>query len=237
MKLIEKKENKLIFTAEIKESLANAIRRYLNQIPVIAIDEIEILKNNSLLYDEALAHRIGLIPLKMEKTAKSCPTLKFNANKEGMVYSGELKGNLEAVYDKIPVTFLNKGQEIEVIAITKLGKGYEHSKFSPGLLFYRNVVDLKIDKNCPEEVVNSCPVNILEIKDGKIKAVNSEKCDMCEACVDFCAKQGKSSIELIPKEELIINLESFGQLSTEDIFKMAIDVLKQDLSEIQKKLK
>jgi len=67
MDKIEKKENKIIFKAEIEESLANAIRRYLNQIPILAIDEVEIIKNGSALYDEVVAHRLGLIPLKMDK--------------------------------------------------------------------------------------------------------------------------------------------------------------------------
>jgi len=68
MKLINKKENKIMFTAEIEESLANAIRRYMNQIPVLAVEEVEISRNDSPLYDETIAHRIGLIPIKTDET-------------------------------------------------------------------------------------------------------------------------------------------------------------------------
>ena len=39
MEKLGKKESQMIFSAEIGESLANAIRRYVNEIPVIAIDE------------------------------------------------------------------------------------------------------------------------------------------------------------------------------------------------------
>ena len=42
MKIIRKKEKKLTFSAEIHNSLANAIRRYVYQIPIVAIDEVEI---------------------------------------------------------------------------------------------------------------------------------------------------------------------------------------------------
>ena len=68
MKSIEKKENQITFGADIDESLANAIRRYISEIPILAVEEIEIYKNDSPLYDETIAHRIGLIPLKMEKS-------------------------------------------------------------------------------------------------------------------------------------------------------------------------
>ena len=124
MKIIRKKADKLSFSVELEDSLANAIRRYVNQIPVVAVDEIEISKNDSALYDETLAHRIGLIPLKAKKQTGK---MKLESKKEGIVYSGELKGDAEVVYDKIPITLLDKGQEFEIKATLKSGKGSEHA--------------------------------------------------------------------------------------------------------------
>ena len=144
MKIIEKKPNQIVFSTKIEETLANAIRRYLNQIPILAIDELEISKNDSPLYDETIAHRIGLIPLKMDKLDKKPIKLKLSSKKEGIVFSEELKGKAKIAYENIPITFLNKNSELEFTATTKLGKGSEHSKFSPGLMFYRNLIELKI---------------------------------------------------------------------------------------------
>src|SRR3989344_9190025 len=151
MEIIEKKNNKIVFKAEMDESMANAIRRYLGHIPILAVDEVEISKNDSPLYDETIAHRIGLIPLKTNKISseKTPIKLRLNVKKEGIVYSGEFKGAMKVVYDKIPITSLNKDQELEITGIVKFGKGSEHAKFSPGLMFYRNVFDIKIDKECP----------------------------------------------------------------------------------------
>ena len=237
MKAKENKE-KITFELELEESLANAIRRYIGEIPILAIDELEISKNDSPLYDETIAHRIGLIPLKIDKSVskKNLGKLKFNAKKEGIVYSGDLKGNVEVVYEKIPITPLTRGQELDLIATTKIGNGNEHAKFSPGLMFYRNIFDVKVDKECPKGVVEICPKKIFGIKGGSVIVEDSSRCDMCESCLSLCEKEGKESIKITPKEQLLITLESFGQLEVKDIFKKSIDILKKDLTELGKKI-
>ncbi len=238
MKILNKKNQQITFTAEIEESLANAIRRYVDQIPILAIDEVEISKNDSPLYDETIAHRLGLIPLKMDRTVseKAVEELTLTSKKEGMVYSEELKGKVKPVYDKVPITLLKEGQELEILASAKVGKGSKHTKFSPGIMFYRNLANIKIDKDCPKEVVNACPKKVFSLEGGKVSVADEEKCDMCEVCTDLCRKMGKSSIQLIPSEELVITVESFGQISEEEIFKRAIDVLEKDLAEVSKKI-
>ena len=149
MELINKKDDKLIFKAKIDESLANAVRRYVGEIPVLAVDEVEISKNDSPLYDETIAHRIGLIPIKTDKaiTKETKGKLKLSVKKEGEVYSEELKGNVKIAFDKIPITILTKDQELELVADVMAGKGDVHAKFSPGLVFYRGLAEITMDKD------------------------------------------------------------------------------------------
>ena len=46
---------------------ANALRRIcLNGVPVFAIDTVDVIENSSVLADEALAHRLALIPIKTD---------------------------------------------------------------------------------------------------------------------------------------------------------------------------
>lgn len=237
MKKIEKTENQIIFTAEIDETIANSIRRYINQVPVLAVDEIEISKNDSALYDETVAHRIGLIPLKMSGDAAKKPgKLKLDVKKEGMVYSGELKGSPAVVYKNIPITLLNNNQELQLVATVKAGKGSEHSKFSPGLMFYRNVAKIIIDKEFYEEIKKVYPgAEILE-KGNKIIIMDNKKRDIADVC-EGIANKNKKKAEMNPTGELVITIESFGQISVEDIFKKSIGALKKDLASVEKEIK
>ncbi len=234
MEIIKKTDNKVIFVMETDESLLNAIRRYVNQISISAVDEIEISKNDSPLYDETIAHRIGLIPLK--SGGKTSGKLKLNAKKEGMVYSEELEGDFSAVYDRIPITLLDKGQELELVAIVRVGRGSEHSKFSPGFIFYQNLSEIKANKELLKGITGKCPNNLIELKDGRIVANEDVECASCEICAEAERKHGKDAVQIIPAKELLVNLESFGQLNTHDLFRKAIEALKKELREFSKKI-
>ena len=101
-------------------------------------------------------------------------------------------------------------------------------------MFYRNIFSIKVDKDCPKDIVNSCPQKILVSEGNKIVAKEEYNCDMCESCLDACKKLGKDSIIIEPTDELVITLESFGQIDTEDMFRGAINEFKKDLSEVSK---
>jgi len=133
---------KLSLITDMSTTLANAIRRSALEIPIMAVDEIDIVKNDSALYDEMVAHRIGLIPIKTDKTTKET---KFKLKETGpkTVYSTDMKPSIGTDY-KIPIVILDKEQELEMVADARLGKGIEHIKYSPGLIYFKHNLDTDV---------------------------------------------------------------------------------------------
>ena len=64
----QKDETHLLFAIEgVDDAFINAIRRISTvEVPTMAIETVEILKNDAKIFDEALAHRLGLVPLKTD---------------------------------------------------------------------------------------------------------------------------------------------------------------------------
>ena len=237
MEIIETKDNQIVFSANIEDSLANAIRRYISQISILAIDEIEISKNDSALYDETIAHRMGLVPIKTGKTVSEKKEFKVELkSKEPTVYSGEVKGNIKVVYDKIPLTILDKGQVLELAGVVRAGKGVEHSKFSPGFMTYRNSCEIVLDNKFKEEIKKIFPKCEIKDKGNEIVVLDNKKQEIADLCEGLAEKAGKETNTKV-NEELIVNLESYGQIPVEDVFLKSVEALKKDLESVGKGLK
>ncbi len=232
MEVIEKTAEKLIMRIDSGYSLANAIRRTVEEIPILAIDEVEIFQNDSALYDEFLAQRIGLVPLKTEKKmgAKTSVDLKLEKTGPCTVYSGDFKGSAKIIYDKIPLTILEKGQKIELIGNARMGSGVEHAKYIPGLVYYRNVLEIISGNDKIDEIVQN--------GGGVFKAEKSGKnwiCDLDEVCVDKILRINKDAVK--DGKEIILFVESFGMLEAKDIVLKAIETLGSNLDEFKKQVK
>ena len=132
---------------------ANALRRIcLNGVPVFAIDTVDIIENSSVLADEGIAHRLGLIPLKtdlsrfVEPSKCECHSESGCSNCRVMlmidvgesdttrtVYSNELTSEDDTVKptsDKIPIVVMAPGQRLKIEAYARLGRGTEHAKWN-----------------------------------------------------------------------------------------------------------
>ncbi len=137
LKIIEKTENKITFNINgINTQLANALRRtMISGVPVLAIEKLKIYENTSVIEDEVLAHRMGLIPLITDPATPEQVTLSLEVTGPGTVYTKDLKPAI-SVYDSIPITKLADKQRIKLEAEAVLGCGREHVKWQSGLASY-----------------------------------------------------------------------------------------------------
>lgn len=121
---------------------ANALRRIcLNGVPIYAIDTVDIIENSSVLVDEGITHRLGLIPLKTdlsrsdESDSRIMLTLDSGDDTETgrTVTSAELSSDDKVVRpcsDNIPIVHLAPGQKLKFEAYARLGRGTEHAKWN-----------------------------------------------------------------------------------------------------------
>lgn len=242
---ISKSQEKASFIVRgIRHSNANAVRRSVLEIPTVAIDSVEFYKNDSALYDEVLAHRLGLIPLSAPKTftprdkcsckgkgcLKSTAILKLKAQGPGTVYSSDIKSKgVEVVYKEMPIVILAKDQELEFVAEAVLGTGKQHAKFTPGLLWFNAYPMIKEIKHS-EKSIKVSPEDF-----EKIRKVDFKTCqDYLNETVECDGKLLKIEAS---EEDFIFFIESFGQLSPEEIFTEAIEVLNENLGELTKAVK
>ncbi len=222
----------------VDASILNSLRRTATVgVPTMAIEDVEFTKNSSALYDEIIAHRLGLIPLKTDLKSynirseckcggKGCALcqVKFTLNAKGpkVVYSGELKSKdpkIVPVYDRIPIVKLEDGQELKLTATAILGFGREHSKWTTGLMIYYEF---------PRVISGN---KISEPKDG-----NAEEIKNYVEKVKRLENLDEVKVEGVPNK-YVVEFETWGQLGHKDILLKAISNLSKRLAAFDKALK
>jgi len=253
VEILEKTDtNMRLVIRDVDAPYVNALRRIiLSEVPCMAIDEVVILENSSMLHDEVLAHRLGLLPIKTDlntynlpeececKSEFGCPLCRVSLTLDAeaieatkAIYSGSITSEnpqIAPVNGSIILVKLAPGQKIKLEAYAKLGKGKVHAKWQPvTVCAYKNVPQIKINpKTCDAcgECVKVCSKNILVNKNGKIETQNLLNCTLCQDCMDACPKE-PSAIEVTWDENgFVFNIESSGALTPERIMQEAVKIL------------
>ena len=225
----------------------NAIRRVvMNSVQSLAIENISIYRNDSVLFDEFIASRLGSLPLKTGKSLKKGDTVKLTLHEKGpkTVLSSSIKPKspgVDVVNRNTPIVKLKAGQEIKMEMEAVMDSGKEHVKWQPAIVSYHELPEIKnkADKiRNTQKIVDSCPKKALEARAGKIVLKDPYECSLCGYCEDISAGQ----IELVPNpNSFVLSVESLGQKPPKEVLIEAAEALKEKTaafqSEVSKKVK
>jgi DNA-directed RNA polymerase subunit D len=172
MDILEKSDTRIsIKFTGVDRQYINALRRIcISEVPTLAIDDVVILENSSVMHDEALAHRLGLIPLQTDlsrfvmphdcdcKSTLGCSKCRVLIvldseadDKTKMLTSAELLSEdelVKPVSKDIPIVVLAPAQRLKFEAYARLGVGKDHAKWQP-----TSVAIVKDGKNERESVL------------------------------------------------------------------------------------
>lgn len=261
VELIELVEGRARFLLKgVKPAFANAIRRAcLSEVPSLAIDEISIYDNTSVLFDEQLSLRLGLVPIKgddlnlfrvseeCECGGAGCPAcqvgMTLSAEGPSTVHSGDLRFSdpgVKVVFEKIPIAILGEGEKLMLEGIVTLNRGTVHSKWQAGTQCgYKNLPEIRISDQCEGcgKCVEVCPRKILVIgegDEGKARVTDPISCSLCKLCIGEC---DVGAIEVATVEDVfVMKIDSDGSMPAKDLVMGAAGEIKRRATSLSQQL-
>jgi len=256
--LIELREDKIRFLLSgVSAAFANGIRRAcMSEVPTLAIDDISLYDNTSVLFDEQISLRLGLIPLQAEDLdifsrpeecqcgGEGCPGCRvdfmLSAEGPGMVYSKDIQftdPGVKPAFDKIPIVILGEGEKLVIEGFATKRVGKDHSKWQAGTLCgYKNLPSIEIDAACNGcgKCIEVCPRDVVVLEEGRAKATNILECSLCKLCTDACEA---GAIKVSPVlDSFVVSIESGGSMAAKELVAKASLEIRKRAEDLDAKL-
>ncbi|EGC30994.1 RNA polymerase III subunit [Dictyostelium purpureum] len=254
--ILSEKPYELVFEMMgVDAPIANAIRRILiSEVPTMAIEKVYIINNTSILQDEVLAHRLGLIPIKVDprKFNFHLPNKEYTAE-DTLIFKLKVKCERDANGKIINDTVLSKHLEWvphdDQIAMFPNEEDHPRPveddipimRLRPG-----QVIDVQLycEKNIGREHIKWSPVCTASYRLLPVISVDeSIQGESAEKLVNTCPKKvfdiedsgsvvaariqslnQKLNFERI-RDHFIFSIESTGALTSRELFQEAIKIL------------
>ena len=263
IEIIEMEDDKCKFILKNSSpAMANALRRtMLQDIPKMAIDKVEFhlgpissdegkeYESMTALFDEVIAHRLGMIPVPTDYElftfqnqckcgGEGCPscTIMYSLNKTGpgTVLSGDLiplgDEKLKVKDEFIPIVELTDSQAVLIYATAVMGTARQHVKWQAAFgvgYSYLPVIEITAAKATDpdvQKITELCPRHVFEIKSGKLVVADAKKCSLCKACMEDPIPKGAIKVHG-DDHNFLFKFETDKSLTAKQVLDKALEIL------------
>ncbi|HIP90514.1 MAG TPA: DNA-directed RNA polymerase subunit D [Candidatus Nanopusillus sp.] len=223
---------KLLIKGETPQFL-NALRRIIQEdVKTLAIEDVYVVENNSALWDEFISHRLGLIVLNVPTNLSYTKNVKLYLEKSGRgyVFASDIKSDnkeVYPVYPDTPIVYLEEGQKIKLEMTATFGSGRRHAKWIPAHVYYYSLADVKLEGKLSSDEKKKLEEMGVKVRRNKLDIPKEKLYD--RTFLDALETAVKGKIKVIPKEEYVFVVESFGHYPVEDILFLGLEELKEKL--------
>jgi DNA-directed RNA polymerase subunit D len=247
VEFIERTDRRARFVARgLTPAFANGIRRAMvADVPTFSIDDVRFVENSSVMFDEMIALRLGLVPLTTpldDFEIGDTVTLALDVEGPGTAYSGDIETSDSLVRpadENIPIIDLkeNSGgdvQRIELEADAVLETGKSHAKQQGGVAVgYRHLQRVEVIGDDPDAEFDEQEPNILRgviEEDGELLPTEEFDNDLTNR---YPGK--KVEVHDVPGA-FVFHVETDGSVTVEELVTRAVDSIESRAAELEQKV-
>jgi DNA-directed RNA polymerase subunit D len=219
----------------ITPAFANGIRRAMvADVPTLSVDSVRVIENSSVMFDEQIGHRLGMVPLSAppdEFEIGESITLGLDVSGPDTAYSGDLNSMdamVEPAEQNVPIIELKEGQRLEVEAEAVLDRGKSHAKHQGGVAVgYRHLqtVEEVGDRGEFAEEEPNILRGVIE-DDGELVPTEEFDNDLTNRYPDK-----ELDVQDVPNA-FVFHVETDGSMSVEELVLAAVDSLESRANEL-----
>jgi DNA-directed RNA polymerase subunit D len=247
VEFVRRDPRKVQFLARgLTPAFANGIRRAIvADVPTLSIDTVRFVENSSVMFDEMIALRLGLVPLTTDLDDfgaagedEQVVTLALDVTGPATAYSGDLQSSDPTVRPadgNVPIIELKEGQRLELEADAVLKTGKDHAKHQGGVAVgYRHLQRVEVVGDVDEFAADEQEPNVLrgviETDDGDLVPTEEFDNDLTKR---YPGKEVR--VEDVPGA-FVFHVESDGSMSAEELVIRAVESLGDRASELEAKV-